>query len=612
MTNKSFGVVFLFLLAGPLLASTNGRGLSSLPLPAQARVSAAIGKDSRAYLVRPSRGKFVASNVGQKLHAEFSAAGVAIRHDGLEIGISLQAFGHGDSLEAVSAATPEVKGNQVNYRHRGLSEWYVNGLAGLEQGFTVDRSPGASEGQPLTIALTLSGDLSASVDDSRESLILSGEAGHSQLRYGGLFAYDADGKQLLTWLELRGKSLLLRVSDESARYPLVIDPLIELAQLTASDGRAGDEFGLTIAVCGHTIVVGASQLNSSTIGAAYVFVEGSSGWANMTQTAKLTASDRASGAVFGSSVACSSHAVIVGAPHQPVGANPSQGEAYVFVEPATGWVNAKETARITSPDGGANDDFGYSVAMSGNGKTIAVGAPQASGQVGWQGKAYIFEKPTGGWKSTSNAKAILTASNAQFDNGLGVSTSISGSPLSGYTLAVGAAGVNSVTGAVYVFVEPAGGWQTTSNFNAELTASDGTAGSALGYSVSMDGNTIAAGAYGINAAYIFVEPTSGWANGTETARLTAPADVVGSNFGYSLSLRGNKLAVGSANDPSKSSVFVFIKPASGWATTTKYNARLTSSDGYGFGFSVAVGGGVVAAGSIGVNSLKGTAYVFGQ
>ena len=142
-----------------------------------------------------------------------------------------------------------------------------------------------------------------------------------------------------------------------------------------------------------------------------------------------------------------------------------------------------------------------------------------------------------------------------------------------------AAGVNSVTGAVYVFVEPPGGWQTTSKFTAELTASDGTAGSALGYSVSMAGNTIAAGAYGTNAAYIFVEPTSGWANDTETARLTAPADVVGSNFGYSLSLRGNKLAVGSANDPSKSSVFVFIKPASGWATTTKYNARLTSSDG---------------------------------
>jgi hypothetical protein len=611
MTYKSFGLVFLLLLAGPLLASTNGRGLSSLPLPAQTRILAAIGKDSRAYFVRSSRGNFVAFNVGQKLHVQFSAAGVAIRHDGRGIGISLQAFGHGDSLEPVSAATPEVKGNQVNYRHRSLSEWYVNGLAGLEQGFTVDRSPGASEGQPLTIALTLSGDFSASIDDSRQSLILSGAAGQSQLRYGGLFGYDADGKQLVTWLELKGKSLLIRVSDENARYPLVIDPLIELAQLTAANGTAGDDFGFAIAVCGHTIVVGASEFNSNTNGAAYIFVEGATGWANMTETAKLTASDGKAGALFGLSVACSTRAVVVGALGQPVHTHPRQGEAYVFVEPANGWVNATETARLTAPGGRSFDEFGSSVAMSADGKTIAVGAPTASAQQMLQGKDYIFEKPTGGWKSTSHAK-ILTASNAQGDDGLGSSTSITGSALTGYTLAVGAPGGNSRAGAVYVFVKPPTGWQTTSNFDAELTASDGTTGSALGFGVSIDGNTIAAGAYESNAAYVFVSPQSGWASGTETAKLTAPADVVGSYFGYSLSLRGNKLAVGSGNDPSESSVFVFLKPPSGWATTSKYNTRLISPDGYGFGFAVAVGGGVVAVGSIGGNSSKGTAYVFGR
>jgi hypothetical protein len=403
---------------------------------------------------------------------------------------------------------------------------------------------------------------------------------------------------------------LVRSSDTGARYPLAGDSLIELAQLSTTSGRPGDEVGISIAVCGHTVVVGASELNSSTIGAAHVFIEGPSGWANMTQTAKLTASDGKLGAVFGSSVACSGNTIVVGAPHQPVGANQSQGEAYVFVKPPDGWGDATETARLTSPDGGAIDDFGYSVAIRGN--TIAVGAPQASGQVGWQGKAYIFEKPKGSWKSTSNARAVLTASNAQFDNGLGVSVSLGGNAQSGYTLVAGAAGVNSVTGAVYVFVEPAGGWKTTSDFNAELTASDGQAGSALGYSVSISGDTIAAGAYGTNAAYIFVEPQTGWTNTTETGKLTAPPGEEGSNFGYSVSLRANKLAVGSANDPSKSAVFVFVKPASGWKTTSKYNTRLTSSDGYGFGFSVAVGGGVVAAGSIGANSLEGTAFVFGK
>lgn len=403
-------------------------------------------------------------------------------------------------------------------------------------------------------------------------------------------------------------------NNNDANDRLVVDPLIhlnQLAQLTATGGTPGDEIGLTIAVCGHTVVVGASELNSSTIGAAYVFVEGPNGWSNMTQTAKLTASDGQHGALFGSSVACSGNTIVVGAPYQPVGANQSQGEAYVFVKPASGWVDATETARLTSPDGGANDSFGYSVAAAG--KTIAVGAPQASGQVGWQGKVYIFEKPNGAWKTSSNPAAILTASNAQFDNGFGVSLSLGGSVRTGYTLAVGAAGVNSVAGAVYVFVEPQGGWTTTSNFNAELTASDARHDSALGYSVSISGNVIAAGAYEVNATYVFVAPQTGWTNSNETAKLTASQGVgPGSYFGYSVSLRGNRLAVGSANDPSESSVYVYAKPASGWKSTSNYAARLTSSDGYGFGFSAAVGNGVVAAGSIGVNGLEGKAYVFGK
>ena len=152
-----------------------------------------------------------------------------------------------------------------------------------------------------------------------------------------------------------------------------------LAELTASDGRAGDELGLSVAVCGSIVVVGASEFNSSTIGAAYVFVKGSQGWTNMTQTAKLTASDGVRGAVFGSSVACHGHTVVVGAPHQ------FGGEAYVFVEPSTGWSDMTETARLTPSDEGTVDDFGYSVAI--NGKTVAVGAPQATGQVDVAGKS---------------------------------------------------------------------------------------------------------------------------------------------------------------------------------------------------------------------------------
>ena len=48
-------------------------------------------------------------------------------------------------------------GNRVEYKHQALTEWYVNGPLGLEQGFTFDRSSGRTNGEPLTLRLALSG-----------------------------------------------------------------------------------------------------------------------------------------------------------------------------------------------------------------------------------------------------------------------------------------------------------------------------------------------------------------------------------------------------------------------------------------------------------------------
>jgi hypothetical protein len=204
---------------------------------------------------------------------------------------------------------------------------------------------------------------------------------------------------------------------------------------------------------------------------------------------------------------------------------------------------------------------------------------------------------------TSAFTAELTAPDARSDGGFGVSVSINGSTL------VSGSPNDSGTEAAYVFVEPQSGWKTTSNSNAELTGSDAPPGSAFGSSVSISGNAIAVGAYQIGEAYIFVEPVTGWASGTETAKVAALNE--GSDFAYSLSLRANTLVIGSANDPSDSTVFVYVRPKRGWETTSKENERLTSSDGYGYGFSVAVGGGVVVVGSIGNNNLQGAAYIYG-
>jgi FG-GAP repeat len=94
------------------------------------------------------------------------------------------------------------------------------------------------------------------------------------LRYCGLTVNDAVGRELVAWLELRDQSLLVRVDDAGARYPLSIDPFIQQAKLTSSDGATQDRFGSSVAIAGNTIVVGAlaDDVGANVDqGSAYVF-----------------------------------------------------------------------------------------------------------------------------------------------------------------------------------------------------------------------------------------------------------------------------------------------------------------------------------------------------
>ena len=116
----------------------------------------------------------------------------------------------------------------------------------------------------------------------------------SALAYRGLTVSDAHGTQLPAWLGLRGRQLLLHVQADGARYPLTVDPVIQQARLTATDGAAGDTLGT---VGGHLRATGprssprsAATINGHTAqGAVYVFTKPPTGWQNATQTAKLTA-----------------------------------------------------------------------------------------------------------------------------------------------------------------------------------------------------------------------------------------------------------------------------------------------------------------------------------
>ena len=255
--------------------------------------------------------------------------------------------------------------------------------------------------------------------------------------------------------------------------------MTQTAELTASDGTGHNQFGTSVAIDGSTVVVGSAGANLFR-GTAYVFTEPGSGWANMTQTAELTASDGAAYAYFGTSVSVSGNTVVVGAGDATVAGNTAQGAAYIYTEPGSGWVNMTQSAKLIASKGGAGDEFGVSVSIGGD--TVIVGAGNATvGANIAQGAAYVF---TGSGSAWSQA-AELTASNGAEGDDFGTSVSISGS-----TVVVGTFAANSLQGAAYLFSETGSAWAQTT----ELTASDGVAGDEFGASVSISGSTPAIGA----------------------------------------------------------------------------------------------------------------------
>ena len=186
----------------------------------------------------------------------------------------------------------------------------------------------------------------------------------------------------------------------------------ESQKLTANDGALFDNFGASVALDGSTLVVGA---NGATVGgnaaqgAVYVFTESNGTW---TQTQKLTADDGAAFDNFGLSVALKGSSILVGSPQATIGANAAQGAIYVFTESNGTWT---QTQKLTANDGAHNDSFGESVALDGS--TALIGAYNATinGHT-FQGAAYIFTESGGTWNQGQKLTASDGTTNANFGN----------------------------------------------------------------------------------------------------------------------------------------------------------------------------------------------------
>jgi hypothetical protein len=585
----------------------------SLPQAAQAAISASIGRENGAYHAVPRGANFRAANPTHGFWEEFTRDGVQVRTGAARWSLKLQGYGYGAASIAARPTTPRVVANRVEYLRGGVTEWYLNGPLGLEQGFTIDAPPGGRVGKPLTLSLNLSGNMSAALGPAGDVVALTQAGGGPALRYHGLSASDANGKQLRSWLELGDNRLIIRVDDNDARYPIVVDPFIEVAKLTALDvtppaSSSPASLG-GVAISGDTIVVGSG--NSEPPAAAYLFIKPPTGWATMTESVKLTTSDGmpsifAGSAYSGTSVAISDEIVVVGAPGGTTGA------AYVFVKPAGGWAPMTETAKLTASDAVGSPFYSFGSSMAISGDTVVIGSQYDRTFVG---SAYVFVRPAGGWVSMhETAKLTVTT---RLTHEFGISAAIHAD-----TIAIGS-WADDGGGAVYLFIKPVDGWSTTSIPNARLTSSDGLTspcfpfdGFGTGVALSSDASTLMVGAEsadcGDGAAYVFLRPAGGWSDASDyVAKLTIPPpEGSGAGFGASMALSGDHLVIGADSVPA---AYVFTKPVTGWATTSVFTAKLTSSDPgpdnseFSTLNMVGISGDTVAVGS----SLEAAAYVFG-
>ncbi len=609
----------------------------TLDFATQSKISAIIGKDDSHYHFSSQSSGFQAENLNQGLSADFTTEGANLRSGSNRWGMSLRAYGYGHSLRNVNPIAPTAAGNRLQYVHGNISEWFVNGPLGLEQGFTLAKAPANSNDQPLTLILSLSGDLTAVADPDARSLSLT-KNGAAVLRYTGLSATDAAGRNLPAWLEVAQNELRLRVDDSHAQYPLTIDPYTQGAELTSAiscvvggicdAGNASAALGASVAISadGSTVVVGApgtrynNMLNS---GAAYVFVKALpqlGGWHPFTGlyfSAKLEPSDPEAYGYFGTSVAISSDGktIAVGNPNWNFGG--LVGAVYAYARPASGWSIPNtsvmtQTAKLTASDAGSTtveNRLGYSVAVSADGSIIAAGAPLGGTQL-LEGGVYVYLRPAAGWtNATQNAE--LTASDTSVQILLGVSISLSND---GSTIVAGANCASALScvipdtkGRAYVFAKPVNGWangQETARLFSDNAAADTYFGSSV--AISGDGKTIAVSTES-GVADIYLKPVTGWAKVTavESAHLTVGTGAVAT----ALSSDGGTLAVGP---------MVFARPDNGWADEAPYQviagSDSISGDLFGTAVSMSGDGSTIVVGAseatFATNVGEGKAYVF--
>ncbi|MFT6923855.1 MAG: putative repeat protein (TIGR01451 family) [Crocinitomicaceae bacterium] len=340
----------------------------------------------------------------------------------------------------------------------------------------------------------------------------------------------------------------------------------QIQKIVASDRTGSDQFGWAVNISGDFIAIssigqdfdelGANSLSDA--GAVYIFEN--NGFDHWLEVQKLVASDRGSLDWFGASMDLDSNRLIVGSyqeDHDTVGLNTlnNSGSAYVFERNGGGvW---SEIIKLVASDRGADDNFGFSVAINGNNAIVgsryededSLGLNTLNGS----GSAYIFEEITPSqWVQTQKLSSSDRASDDYFGWTLDMEGDLAVIGAYGEDHDELGANFNSESGSAYIF--------RRNSFNdwleeSKIVATDRNEFDYFTRSISIFDSTIVIGAYqedenevGLStmdkagSAYIYDLDTNG--NWTQTQKIVSTDRFVVDQFGYCVGVSGDRILIG--------------------------------------------------------------------
>jgi hypothetical protein len=320
------------------------------------------------------------------------------------------------------------------------------------------------------------------------------------------------------------------------------------ARLTAGEEQGTVRFGRSVALAadGDTALVGGP--NDNGVGAVWVFTRTGTTW---TQQAKLTGSEESGSGWFGSSVALAGDGdtALVGGfvDHSDTGA------AWVFARSGSTWT--QQGPKLTGGEESGEGEFGWSVALSGDGGTALVGG---RGDAGGLGAAWVFARAGAAWAQLGEK---LTGGGESGAGQFGDSVALSGD---GGTALVGGRADAGGLGAAWVFARAGAAW---AQLGEKLTGGGESGAGEFGESVAFsgDGGTALVGgradAGGLGAAWVFARAGAAWAQQGE--KLTGGEERGRGQLGWSaaLSADGTTALLGGIYDAAKVGAAWVFAPA---------------------------------------------------